>query len=233
MPPEPKPRVYVGIDPSFTALGIAAVSVYQINRVEHCSDVISTDIEDYPDQPAKRMLFIFDKIVEFLRDRTLLTQPPTRCAIEGISFGSRHSLAYAGQIDATARLAIKYRTNLECEAFAPVSVKQYVAPHWRGWSKAKWAAAGSKGAFQKSMPPKEEVIACLNRYFGIRCGNDAEADATAIALLCAHRDGALPAVDNLTCRPGAQSPRDDHQAEEAPRQETQAQGRRSRFPARV
>ncbi len=178
---------YVGVDHSLSACGFAEIVVRDGQIASHRAATVGTDPVD---GLSSRLGLIGTAFLEFID-----WEKDPRFAIEGFAFGARFSRETMAMVVGAIRYAAAAMRPADPEfvTIPPATVKRVLVPEWHGFSLDNWTAAGRTTKFKRSMPPKEDVIAGLFRLYGINCLDDAQADATGVAIAAAIKNGRLPA----------------------------------------
>lgn len=176
----PKSVVVIGIDPSFTACGIASVLVSSNEVRVWASEVISTPSED---DYAERLWAIHSGVREFVSRTTEATVH----AIEGFAYGAKFNREAQGMVYGACLVALRVGGAEKIEIVTPAQAKKIACPDFAGWSKDKWAAAGYTTKFKRSMPEKATILSGLRRRYGFAAMSDAVGDAVCVAIAAGYK----------------------------------------------
>lgn len=190
MPPKKHPGsgvvTVIGVDPSFSACGLACVEIWGSGAVKILgSEVVRTTPDD---DHADRLWDIHVAIREFVGKWNAGDRYVSVYAVEGFAFGAKFQREVQGMVTGAALVSLRVGGAGKIEIVTPMDAKKAACPDFPGWSKAKWAAAGYTKPFKRSMPEKVTVMSGLRRRYGFTgLVDDAIADAACVAIAAGFR----------------------------------------------
>lgn len=181
-----KSGVFIGIDPSLSATGIAAIRV----RDTSVSLIAAGLVPTTPDQSTSdRLVAIRDNVRQFLSNLCVPIKDMEAVGIEDFSRGSKFRREEMGMALAAVTLGLPMALLPRIVMLTPRLVKRAACPEWYGFSLANWKAANKRGKFKMSMPDKRTMGSALFRNYAIVLHNEHEVDACAVAIAAMQSKG--------------------------------------------
>lgn len=181
----------IGVDPSFSACGLAYVRIRSIHSADGKA-VLSSAVDlvdhatirtDSTDDHADRLWDIHVGVREFAAKNTAAFY-----AIEGFAFGAKFQREIQGMVHGAILVSLRVGGANKIEIVTPMQAKKVACPDFPGWSKENWAKAGYTAKFKRSMPEKTTVMSGLRKRFGFTgLVSDAVADAACVAIAAGYR----------------------------------------------
>lgn len=175
---KPSTELVIGIDPSSTATGLAALE-FSGSRILRCEyDVIYGEGLTW----HERLVGLVGGTQKFLSEHR--TPKPSLYAIEAFARGFTNNREEMGMAVGAIRygLATAGVEDDQLVVVTPRDAKKIACPNWPGFCKANWEAAGYTRKFKMSQPDKASVLSGLQRTLGIAVRDDNAADAVCIAI---------------------------------------------------
>lgn len=203
VPPSPFPRLLLGVDPSISATGYAAILASPGSPLRL---VASGTVSTTPDKPLPLRAALLgrqlrDAVLSIVRGLPDLLDAASAgwavagglCAVEDFARNAKFRREEMGVAAGAVFIALCHR-DAPGSPDGPVLVpprtaKAAVCPNWYGWSKDLWFAAKMPPPFKRSMPSKPAVNAALWSRFGIRIDDEHAADAACVAIAAGLRAG--------------------------------------------
>lgn len=185
------PTHLVGLDLSIGATGVVVMKHRPLTKNDKSGykdefDVLSSSVCWAPDpkggdvDKAERLFLLSESVAKSIAewgpfDEMLLF-------VEGYSFGSKHAARRIAEVHGAIFSKLYSKFFVEPIYVTPSSAKKVACPDYHGWSKDRWAKAGKKGEWKRSMPDKDDVIMGVAQRFKVGFATDAEADAFSVAV---------------------------------------------------